>query len=176
MSSMSSYSTVTALLACHICMTLHLMCQVQQWLHQMLSLQESRLSQEVENLIIQNRKVKGQTQSDRMCWLHFLFADSKSFSVCLLSLIHNPFLVIASSNLNQRMVVVLIIFKQRLCSLLVTHWGSRTLPIKTKVNKWDLMKWQLTPVLLPGKSQGHRSLVGYSPCSRKELDMTEQPH
>ena len=29
-------------------------------------------------------------------------------------------------------------------------------------------KWQLTPVLLPGKSHGWRSLVGYSPWGRKE--------
>ena len=29
------------------------------------------------------------------------------------------------------------------------------------------------PVLLPGKSHGQRSLVGYSPWGRKELDMTE---
>ena len=35
-------------------------------------------------------------------------------------------------------------------------------------------KWQSTPVLLPGKSHGHRSLVGYSPCGRKESDTTEQ--
>ena len=34
-------------------------------------------------------------------------------------------------------------------------------------------KWQLTPVLLPGKSYGWRSLVSYSPWSRKELDTTE---
>ena len=33
-------------------------------------------------------------------------------------------------------------------------------------------KWQPTPVLLPGKSHGQRSLVGYSPWSRKESDMT----
>ena len=33
-----------------------------------------------------------------------------------------------------------------------------------------------TPVLLPGKSHGWRSLVGYSPWGRKESDMTEQPH
>ena len=33
-------------------------------------------------------------------------------------------------------------------------------------------KWQSTPVLLPGKSYGQRSLVGYSPWGRKELDMT----
>ena len=37
-------------------------------------------------------------------------------------------------------------------------------------------KWQPTPVLLPGESHGQRSLVGYSPRSRKELDMTEQLH
>ena len=33
-----------------------------------------------------------------------------------------------------------------------------------------------TPVLLPGKSQGQRSLVGYSPWGCKELDMTEWLH
>ena len=32
-------------------------------------------------------------------------------------------------------------------------------------------KWQPTPVLLPGKSHGQRSLVGYSPWGRKESDM-----
>ena len=35
-------------------------------------------------------------------------------------------------------------------------------------------KWQPTPVFLPGKSHGHRSLVGQSPCAQKELDTTEQ--
>ena len=37
-------------------------------------------------------------------------------------------------------------------------------------------KWQPTLVLLPGKSHGRSSLVGYSPCGRKELDMTEWLH
>ena len=31
-------------------------------------------------------------------------------------------------------------------------------------------KWQSTPVLLPGKSHGQRSLVGYSLWGRKESD------
>ena len=31
-----------------------------------------------------------------------------------------------------------------------------------------------TPVLLPGKSHGQRSLAGYSPWVHKESDMTEQ--
>ena len=35
---------------------------------------------------------------------------------------------------------------------------------------------QATPVFLPGKCHGRRSLVGYSPRGRKELDMTEQLH
>ena len=34
--------------------------------------------------------------------------------------------------------------------------------------------WQATPVFLPGKSQGLRSLAGYSPQGRKESDMIEQ--
>ena len=34
-------------------------------------------------------------------------------------------------------------------------------------------KWQLTPVSLPGKSYGERSLADYSPWSRKESDTTE---
>ena len=34
-------------------------------------------------------------------------------------------------------------------------------------------KWQSTPALLPGKSHGQRSLVGYSPWGRKESDTTE---
>ena len=33
-----------------------------------------------------------------------------------------------------------------------------------------------TPVLLPGKSHGRRSLVGCGPWGRKESDMTEQLH
>ena len=34
-------------------------------------------------------------------------------------------------------------------------------------------KWQPTPVSLPGKTYGQRSLASFSPWSRKELVMTE---
>ena len=37
-------------------------------------------------------------------------------------------------------------------------------------------QWQATPVLLPRKSHGWRSLVSYSPWGRYESDMTEQLH
>ena len=43
------------------------------------------------------------------------------------------------------------------------HWGRRR-------------QWHPTPVLLPGKSHGWRSLVGCSPWGRQELDMTERLH
>ena len=36
--------------------------------------------------------------------------------------------------------------------------------------------WQPTSVLLPGKFQGWRSLVGYSPWGRRESDTTERLH
>ena len=37
-------------------------------------------------------------------------------------------------------------------------------------------QWHPTPVLLPGKSQGWRSLVGCSPWGRYESDTTERLH
>ena len=37
-------------------------------------------------------------------------------------------------------------------------------------------QWQPTPVLLPGKSHGRRSLVGCSPWGHEESDMTERLH
>ena len=33
-----------------------------------------------------------------------------------------------------------------------------------------------TPVFLPGKFHGQRSLAGYTPWSHKKSDMTEQSH
>ena len=44
--------------------------------------------------------------------------------------------------------------------------GSRKIPWKKK--------WQPTSVFLPGEFHRQKSLVGYSPRDRKELDMTEQ--
>ena len=37
-------------------------------------------------------------------------------------------------------------------------------------------QWHPTPVLLPGKFQGWRSLVGFSPWGREESDTTERLH
>ena len=40
----------------------------------------------------------------------------------------------------------------------------------------DYKIWQLTPVFLPGKLHGWRSLADYSPWGRKESDTTESAH
>ena len=45
--------------------------------------------------------------------------------------------------------------------------------------RWYLVlwrQWHPTPVLLPGKSHGRRSLVGCSPWGREESDTTERLH
>ena len=46
------------------------------------------------------------------------------------------------------------------------HSGAGTM------GKGCLRQWQPTPVLLPGKSHGRRSLVGCSPWGRQESDRT----
>ena len=51
-----------------------------------------------------------------------------------------------------------------MCNLRKDSWRQRS------------RQWQPTPVLLPGKSHGWRSLVGCSPWGHKELDTTEQLH
>ena len=45
----------------------------------------------------------------------------------------------------------------------------------TKMVRWR-RQWHPTPVLLPGKSHGRRSVVGYSPWGCKESDTTERLH
>ena len=47
--------------------------------------------------------------------------------------------------------------------MVISHFGWRR-------------QWHPTPVLLPGKSHGWRSLVGYSPWGREELGTTERLH
>ena len=49
---------------------------------------------------------------------------------------------------------------------------------ETQVRSWVgkipwRREWLLTPVSLPGETEGQRSLVGYSPWGRKESDTAE---
>ena len=48
----------------------------------------------------------------------------------------------------------------------------RTLPVCVGYHLFWRRKWEATLIFLPGKPHGQRSLVGYSPWSRKESDTT----
>ena len=77
-----------------------------------------------------------------------------------------------------------------LCLLCLLHWQADSLPLlhlgSPKCIKnlyvlplsgcrmyWWRRWWHPTPVLLPGKSHGRRSLVGCNAWGREESDMTE---
>ena len=49
-------------------------------------------------------------------------------------------------------------------------------PASLKSHAYYVAQWYPTPVLLPGKSHGRRSLVGCSPWGHEESDMTEWLH
>ena len=48
--------------------------------------------------------------------------------------------------------------------------------IPSRYGVWWRRRWHPTPVLLPGKSHGWRSLAGCSPWGREESDTTERLH
>ena len=61
--------------------------------------------------------------------------------------------------------------------------GSEVLSLQDTFGKfgsggpaWQRRQWHPTPVLLPGKSHGRKSLVGCSPWGREESDMIERLH
>ena len=75
----------------------------------------------------------------------------------------------------------------RLRQFVHTIWSSLVAPMEKslpamqelQVRSWVgkipwRRKWLPTPVFLPGKSHGQRSLAGYSPWGLKESDMTER--
>ena len=56
------------------------------------------------------------------------------------------------------------------------YWVGQKVHLGFSIASYRRRKWQPTPVFLPGKSHGWRSLVGYSPWGRKESDTTEWLH
>ena len=59
------------------------------------------------------------------------------------------------------------------CPLHPKHLNSKYHSLMVKHRR---RQWHPTPVLLPGKSHGRRSLVGWSPWGREESDTTERLH
>ena len=66
---------------------------------------------------------------------------------------------------------ILIASLSPLCNIGSVLWNNGSL-----VQDSQRRQWHPTPVLLPGKSHGWRSLVGCSPWGREESDTTEQLH
>ena len=56
------------------------------------------------------------------------------------------------------------------------HWPPILYLLRFSFKCFWRRQWHPTPVLLPGKSHGWRSLVGCSPWGREELDTTEWLH
>ena len=71
---------------------------------------------------------------------------------------------------------VLILYPATLLNSLISSSNFLILSLGLSVYNIWRRHWHPTPVLLPGKSHGRRSLVGYSPWGCKESDMTEQLH
>ena len=62
----------------------------------------------------------------------------------------------------------------RFFTIWATRWASEHIKyFSLEFYRIYQRKWQSTLVLLPGKSHGWRSLVGYSPWGCKKLGMTE---
>ena len=57
-----------------------------------------------------------------------------------------------------------------------TYSYSRNNFFKFPYKMFRRRQWQPTPVLLPGKSHGQRSLIGWSSWGREESDTTERLH
>ena len=68
--------------------------------------------------------------------------------------------------------IILLIFNDRYYIWSFVAVDTRLLIIEYMIT----FTWHPTPVLLPGKSHGRRSLVGCSPWGLEELDTTERLH
>ena len=115
---------------------------------------------------------------DRVSW-----ADGKAYRAGESKLLakwnrwNQPIKVICKMPL-QKFVLIIIL----MCNIIGVPWwlsskepacqcrGRRFHPWVGKI-PWR-RKWQPTPVFLPGKFKGHRSLAGYSPWGCKGLDTT----
>ena len=85
-----------------------------------------------------------------------------------------------ASNLDWRSVSHIIIYMFLCYSLKSSHLTFSRRVQNTVLTSVSLLhrrrQWQPTPVLLPRKSHGRRSLVGCSPRGHEESDMTERLH
>ena len=90
---------------------------------------------------------------------------------CWLSISINPSTFTSSYNSMRKSVPLSSIYL--VMHLFISVW---TYFIQWTITGFWRRKWQPTPVFLPEKPHGRRSLVGYSPRGREESDTTERLH
>ena len=79
---------------------------------------------------------------------------------------------------GKKQCMCLLIYAQSISGMITT---AKWLPLGPVAGNWRTLiinpsrrQWHPTPVLLPGKSHGQRSLVGCSPWGREESGRTER--
>ena len=72
--------------------------------------------------------------------------------------------------------ILLLVRCEKYMTLSLKNDHRQSMVLGRVTNYLHLWVWHPTPVLLPGKSHGQRSLVGCSPWGRKESDTTEWLH
>jgi len=93
-------------------------------------------------------------------------------SVIVLFIAGCLFFIFSSSFLNISCIFLICAFIWFICASILFLRIWIIFNVITMSSLWR-RQWHPTPVLLPGKSHGQRSLVGYSPWGGKELDTTE---
>ena len=77
---------------------------------------------------------------------------------------------------NASHIYVLILYPATLLNSLISSSNFLILFLGFSMYSIQRRQWHPTPVLLPRKSHGWRSLVGCSPWGREESNMTERLH
>ena len=88
------------------------------------------------------------------------------------------FLLYKNSSITGYLIVTLTIYRTALVAQMVKRLSTMQETWVWSLGKEDpwRKKWRPTSVLLPGKSHGWNSVVGYSPRGHKESDTTERLH
>ena len=81
-----------------------------------------------------------------------------------------------SSSCPASLAIFLMPMSFNLVILIDSWWSLMILICISLMTSNQRREWHPTPVLLPGKSHGQRSLVGCSPWGHLESDTTEQLH